>query len=415
MNNNLEVLIVGAGTGGLCLAHGLIASGLKVRVFERDRTPTDRLQGYRLHISATGNRALQACLPPENFERFVRASAISNTAVSFLDSKLNRLLQIDVPPVDRMAPESERPISRIALRKILLEGLQDVVVFDKTFVAYAPGPNGRVSVRFEDGSIVAGDIIVGADGASSRVRRQLLPAARRLDTGIVVLSGKFPLDAAARRDTPTAIFKGPTLIMGPDGCFLFASAVEYPPDAPRTYDRDEYVMWGFSVRRELLAPHLDVAGLSGEQVKALALTHMRDWHPALRHLVERADSGTMTSFEAKSAEPIAPWKTGAVTLLGDAAHNMTPFRGMGANMALRDAAALREALVSIAQGREEPTAALGAYEREMIEQGFVAVNASLAEMRRLHARSGVSRFLSRLVYRTIDAVKPLQKLFRGKR
>src|SRR6202000_1450943 len=98
MNNNLEVLIVGAGTGGLCLAHGLIASGLKGRVFERDRTPTDRLQGYRLHISATGNRALQVCLPPENFERFVRASAISNTAVSFFDSRLNRLLQIDIPP-----------------------------------------------------------------------------------------------------------------------------------------------------------------------------------------------------------------------------------------------------------------------------------------------------------------------------
>jgi 2-polyprenyl-6-methoxyphenol hydroxylase-like FAD-dependent oxidoreductase len=142
---------------------------------------------------------------------------------------------------------------------------------------------------------------------------------------------------------------------------------------------------------------------------------MHDWHPALRRLVERADPGTMTSYEAKSAEPIAPWKTGAVTLLGDAVHNMTPFRGMGANMALRDAAALREALVSIAQGREEPTAALSAYEREMIEQGFTAVNASLAEMRRLHARARMSRFLSRLVYRTVDTAKPLQKLFRGKR
>jgi 2-polyprenyl-6-methoxyphenol hydroxylase-like FAD-dependent oxidoreductase len=415
MKDELEVLIIGAGTGGLCLAHGLIASGLKVRVFERDRTPTDRLQGYRLHISATGNRALQACLPAENFERFVRASAISNTAVSFFDSKLNRLLQIDIPPADRMAPESERPISRIALRKILLEGLEDVVVFDKTFVSYELDPEGRVSVQFKDGSSAIGDIVVGADGASSPVRGQLLPGARRLDTGIIVLSGKFSLDGAARRETPTAVFRGPTLIMGADGCFLFASVVEYPPDASRIYDSDEYVMWGFSAHRELLAPDIDFAGLSGEQVKALALTHMKNWHPALRRLVERADPGTMTSFEAKSAEPIAPWKTGAVTLLGDAVHNMTPFRGMGANMALRDAAALRDALVSIAQGREEPTAALGAYEREMIERGFAAVNASLAEMRRLHARSPMSRILSRLVYRTVDAVKPLQKLFRGKR
>jgi len=415
MNKDLEVLIIGAGTGGLCLAHGLLASGIKVRVFERDRTPTDRLQGYRLHISATGNRALQACLPPENFERFVRASAITNTAVTFLDGKLNRLLQIDIPAVDQTAPESERPISRIALRKILLEGLENVVDFDKTFIAYESTPEGRVSVRFKDGSVAIGDIVVGADGASSHLRRQLLPNARRIDTGIVVLSGRFPLDAAARQDTPAAVFKGPTLVMGPKGCFLFASAVEYPADAPLTYDRDEYVMWGFSARRELLAPQLEVAGLSGAQVKVLALTHMQQWHPALRRLVERADPATITSFEAKSAEPIAPWKTGAVTLLGDAVHNMTPFRGMGANMALRDAAALREALVSIARGSEERTAALSRYEREMIEQGFTAVNASLTEMRRLHAHSRAKRLLSRLVYRTVDIVKPLQKLFRGKR
>jgi 2-polyprenyl-6-methoxyphenol hydroxylase-like FAD-dependent oxidoreductase len=348
MSRNLEVLIIGAGTGGLCLAHGLAVSGVRVRVFERDRTPTDRLQGYRLHIGATGNRALQACLPQENFKRFVDASAISNTAVTFLDSELNRLLHIDIPPVDRMAPESERPVSRIALRKILLEGLEDAVVFDKTFVAYEAMPEGPVSVRFKDGSTATGDIVVGADGASSRVRAQLLPNARRLDTGIVVLSGKFALDGAARRETPSAVFNGPTLVVGPQGCFLFASAVEYPPDASRAYDSDEYVMWGFSAHRALVAPHLDVAGLSGEQAKALVLTWMQAWHPALRRLVERAEPATMTSFEAKSAEPIAPWKTGAVTLLGDAVHNMTPFRGMGANMALRDAAALRDALVSIA-------------------------------------------------------------------
>ena len=415
MNSSPEVLIIGAGTGGLCLAHGLVASGLTVRVFERDRTPIDRLQGYRLHISATGNRALEACLPAENFERFVRASAIANTAVTFLDHRVNRLLQIDIPPVDRSAPESERPISRISLRQILLEGLEDVVVFDKTFVAYEPTSDGRVSVRFKGGSTAAGDIVVGADGASSPVRAQLLPEARRLDTGIAVLSGKFALDDRARQETPSAVFKGPTLVMGPKGCFLFASAVEYPPDALRSYDRDEYVMWGFSARRELLASRLDVAELSGDQMKGLALTQMEEWHPALRRLVERADPATMTGFEAKSAEPVAPWNTGAVTLLGDALHNMTPFRGMGANMALRDAAALREALVSIAEGRVERAAALAAYERDMIEQGFAAVNASLAEMRRLHARSPASRFLSKLMYRTIDVVQPLQKLFRGKR
>jgi 2-polyprenyl-6-methoxyphenol hydroxylase-like FAD-dependent oxidoreductase len=415
MSNSPDVLIIGAGTGGLCLAHGLVASGLNVRVFERDRTPVDRLQGYRLHISATGNRALSACLPPENLERFIRASAIPNTAVTFLDSRLNQLLQIDIPPVDRTATESERPISRISLRKILLEGLEEAVIFDKTFVTYELAPEGRVVVRFKDGSSAAGDIVVGADGASSRVRAQLLPQARRQDTGIAVLSGKFPLDDTARQETPSAVFKGPTLIMGPNGCFLFASALEYPPDALRIYDREEYVMWGFSAHRELLAPGLDVAELSGGEMQRLALTQMSAWHPALRRLVERADPVTMTGFVAKSAVPVAPWNSGPVTLLGDALHNMTPFRGMGANMALRDAAALRETLVSIAEGRKDRTTALAAYEREMIEVGFAAVNASLAEMHRLHARSSVSRFVSKSIYRSIDLAKPLQKLFRGKR
>jgi 2-polyprenyl-6-methoxyphenol hydroxylase-like FAD-dependent oxidoreductase len=191
--------------------------------------------------------------------------------------------------------------------------------------------------------------------------------------------------------------------------------MEYPPDASRAYDRDEYVMWGFSAHRNLLAPHVDVAALSGEQAKALVLGQMTAWHPALRRLVEKADPATMTAFEARSAEPIAPWKTGAVTLLGDAVHNMTPFRGMGANMALRDAAALCDALVSTAEGQTARIDRLANYEREMIEQGFAAVNASSAEMRRLHARSPVSRLLSKLVFRTVDRVKPLQKLFRGKR
>jgi 2-polyprenyl-6-methoxyphenol hydroxylase-like FAD-dependent oxidoreductase len=415
MHRNLEVLIIGAGTGGLCLAHGLLASGLNVRVFERDRTPVDRLQGYRLHISATGNQALKACLPPENFRRYIQASAIANTAVTFLDSNLNRLLQIDVPPVDRDSPESERPISRISLRRILLEGLEDVVAFDKTFVAYEAASDAKVCVRFKDGSTASGDIVVGADGASSRVRAQLLPQARRLDTGIIVLSGKFPLDDKARRETPAPVFRGPTLIIGPSGCFLFASAVEYPPDALRTYDRDEYAMWGFSAPRDLIASDIDVATLSGNEIKDLALAQMEGWDPTLRQLVERADPATMTSFEAKSAEPVGPWKTGAVTLLGDALHNMTPFRGMGANMALRDAAALSEALIGVTQGRKNRTDAIAAYECEMIEQGFAAVNASLAEMRRLHARSRASRLMSKLTYRAIDVAKPLQKAFRGKR
>ena len=63
LHHPLKVLIVGAGTGGLCLAQGLAADHIDVEVFERDKTPVDRQQGYRLSLSATGNQALRACLP----------------------------------------------------------------------------------------------------------------------------------------------------------------------------------------------------------------------------------------------------------------------------------------------------------------------------------------------------------------
>src|SRR5262249_8451299 len=107
-----------------------------------------------------------------------------------------------------LAPESERPISRISLRKILLEGLEGVVAFDKTFVAYEATFDGRVSVGFKDGSTATGDLVVGADGASSHVRAQLLPEARRQATGIVGLCGKFSLDDAAGWETHAAVLRG---------------------------------------------------------------------------------------------------------------------------------------------------------------------------------------------------------------
>src|SRR5580658_2452218 len=98
-SNNLTTIIIGAGTGGLCLAHGLRKAGLAVRVFERDRTPSSRLFGYRLHIGPIGNHALEQCLPTQNFARLVATSAKSNTAATFLDHELHRLLTIKHPEV----------------------------------------------------------------------------------------------------------------------------------------------------------------------------------------------------------------------------------------------------------------------------------------------------------------------------
>jgi 2-polyprenyl-6-methoxyphenol hydroxylase-like FAD-dependent oxidoreductase len=79
---------------------------------------------------------------------------------------------------------------------------------------------------------------------------------------------------------------------------------------------------------------------------------MDDWHHALQWLVQMTDVSTVTAFAAKTLMPIQPSPTQKVTLLGDALHNMTPFRGIGANTALRDAAALHRALVAVTRGQD---------------------------------------------------------------
>jgi len=409
-----SVRIIGAGTGGLCLAQGLRQDGVEVEVYERDQTPSDRLQGYRLSISTIGRRALKECLPQGLFKELVENCAKPSESVTFLDHHLNRLLVIDLPHGNREDGDSELPVSRIALRRILSKGLDNVVRYDKKFVAFDDAPEGGVTARFEDGTSTTGDVLIGADGASSRLREQLLPAARRIETGIIAVSGKARLSDEVRRSTPQPILRGPTPILGPGGCFMFASTVDYEETTAaggERYDRERYVMWGFSTHRETLGLPADLSAVGGEEATAAVIALMDGWHPALRRLVQTADLATITAFAVKTSVPVPPWVTQKVTLLGDAIHNMTPFRGIGANTALRDAAALRRALVAAARGEANLIHALAAYERDMIRYGFAAVQTSLKDMEHFHAKGFLARTAAKSLFRLIDHVPPLKAMF----
>jgi 2-polyprenyl-6-methoxyphenol hydroxylase-like FAD-dependent oxidoreductase len=420
MSSSFKVIIIGAGTGGLCLAQGLKADGIPVDVFEREHTPTDRQGGYKLTISPTGNRALKECLPESVFQKLVQSSARASRSVSFLDERLKPLLTIDLPNADLRSVDCSRPLSRIALRQVLLEGLDGMVRFGKKFVGFDDTPDGRVIARFEDGTTATGDLLVGADGANSYVRSRLLPYTRRVEIGVMAVSGRIGLNEQVRQVTSPAIFRGPTLMLGPRGCFLFANAMEYEnADASvmgssvnrgngPSADREAYVMWGFSARREKFAPFLNRDSSDEEALKATVLTLMKDWDPGLRWIIQ--NSSPISSFSVKSAVPIPPWETRNVTLLGDALHNMTPFRGMGANAALRDAAALRRVLVSVVRGDLPLLESLAAYEREMIEYGFRAVRSSLANMRLVHSE-GFAREVSKLGFRLMNVIPPLKAKF----
>ena len=153
----MKVLLVGAGIGGLALAQGLRRRGVNVAVFERDRTPTDRLQGYRIHINEFGSRALHYCLAPELFEAFLATCGQPNRGIGFFSHRLRELVWFGD---DGAAPRDPDPVasvhsaSRTSLRQVLLAGLSDAVYFDKKFSHYDCDGAGEVCLEGETGFLV---------------------------------------------------------------------------------------------------------------------------------------------------------------------------------------------------------------------------------------------------------------------
>src|SRR6186713_1278409 len=131
-----RVLIIGAGTGGMCLAHGLVRAGIAVRVFERDALRTDGLHGYRVGIDPDGSRALHALLPPDLYETFVATCARAPRWFNMLTEQLKEVIAIEIP-VHNDPVESEKSVSRMTLRQVLMTGMEDVITFGREFTSFA--------------------------------------------------------------------------------------------------------------------------------------------------------------------------------------------------------------------------------------------------------------------------------------
>ncbi len=213
----MHVLIIGAGTGGLALAHALKRAGIDVSVFERDLVPNADTGGYRVGISPAGSRALRACVPPENYDLFVATCARAPRYFNMLTEQLSEVLCFELRGAAADALDSEKNVIRKTLRRVLLTGLEDNVSFGKGLVSYAHDPGGTVTARFEDGSCATGDVLIGADGSGSAVRKQRLPEARLEDTGIASLGGKLPMTAESKALLSDKMFYGMSMIMAPKG------------------------------------------------------------------------------------------------------------------------------------------------------------------------------------------------------
>ncbi|MGW0803285.1 FAD-dependent oxidoreductase [Nonomuraea sp. NPDC002799] len=380
-----RVLVIGAGLGGLTLAHALVRAGIDVRVYEADDGSGERFQGYRIGLEQPGLAALRASLPRRLYE-LVEITSGSLTGPGLLfDEQLTVLSRdLDGPPA------TARAMDRQVLRRILLGDLGDRVAHGKRLTGFTEGPGGTVTARFADGTEATGEVLVGADGGNSAVRRHLVPEVRLVDADLCGAMGRIPMTDRFLRLVPGrgTMVKGPgvTLMLGrmQFGREPAAAAAELAPGLDMPH-RDSYVRW------VLLVPPDRPAPADPGDARELVLDLIDGWHPDLRELVRSADMSAVGRSKVYD-RPMPSWPVGRVTLLGDAAHLTPASGGNGASTAMQDAVRLCARLEEVGRDERALTSALAEYQDDLLERGNAAVEAGKqAQQRFVPAADEVTR------------------------
>ena len=204
----LRVLIAGGGVAGLTLAHGLRRAGIDCEVFER-KPAEGRRSGYRLTLDADGGNALEACLPPELYERYLDASNRTPGRPDVAVVIDNQCRELTTAPHIGPPNGGERPhtaIDRGTFRQILSSDLAGVVHYEAAAAGFAAGEGG-VELRLADGRTATGDVLVAADGVGSAIRRQLMPevAIVPVPVGALGLFGRSPLTGEILVELPAVL------------------------------------------------------------------------------------------------------------------------------------------------------------------------------------------------------------------
>lgn len=354
------VTIIGAGLGGLALARVLHVHGIPSTVYEAESSPSVRMQGGLLDIrDYNGQPALETAGLTEEFRELVLEG---RQAMRLLDRAGNVLLDV---PDDGAGGNPE--VQRGELRRLLLDSLPAGTVRwgYKVSGVRALG-EGRHEVTFADGTTATTSLLVGADGAWSRVR-PLLSGATPEYTGISFVE-TYLLDGDNRHPTSAKTVGGGAMMVLEPGKGILAHR-------ERGGNLHTWVM--------LARPQDWFADIDFTDPAAATARIVREfdgWEPELTALV--TDGETAPVLRAIHTLPVEHrWdRTPGVTLLGDAAHLTAP-NGEGANLALYDGAELGQAIAAHPGNLE---AALTGYEQAM----FVRSAAAAAEAPDLYLMLG---------------------------
>ena len=271
-------------------------------------------------------------------------------------------------------------IGRPLLRQMLLDSLhQDTVRWDHQLTAIQPvssGSGGCHMLKFKNGSSMAADIVIGADGGRSKVR-EMLTTAQPSYQGVASIETYIPDVDCHHPEAAKTVGRGSLLTFADNKGFI----------AQRQANGAVRVYVAFRVKEDGFAD-LGITFDNAADTRTALLANFDGWAAEITNLIRACDN-TFRLWRCYSLPIGLSWQSQpALTLLGDAAHLSSPFGGNGANLALQDAAELALAIV----GNSHAGAAIAAYEASMHRRAEQAAQESVDGLKMFLSPDGSRRF-----------------------